>query len=69
MSEFAIASAPRTATIPVRELAPWAVLGGAVLMALLYVVGLEQGALAAVQGDVLHEVLHDGRHLLGFPCH
>lgn len=69
MSENVDASLPRTAAIPVREIGPWAVLGGVVLLALLYVAGLEQGATAAVPGDVLHEVLHDGRHLLGFPCH
>ena len=35
----------------------------------LYFVGAEQGATSVVGGTMLHEFLHDGRHLLGFPCH
>ncbi|GIU84020.1 MAG: hypothetical protein KatS3mg008_0795 [Acidimicrobiales bacterium] len=27
------------------------------------------GAKAAAAGNWLHEVFHDGRHLLGVPCH
>jgi putative cobalt transporter subunit CbtB len=54
--------------ISLRELAPWALFAGALLM-LLYLVGLDQGALSLVPGRGLHEFLHDGRHLLGFPCH
>jgi cobalt transporter subunit CbtB len=69
MSDTVHASLPGAAAVPVREIGPWAVVAGVALLALLYVVGLEQGATAAVPGDLLHEVLHDGRHLLGFPCH
>jgi cobalt transporter subunit CbtB len=39
------------------------------LLALVYFVGMEQGAAALFEGDVVHEWVHDGRHLLGFPCH
>ncbi|OLT11336.1 cobalt transporter [Pseudonocardia sp. CNS-139] len=60
-------SAP--APIPLREIAPWAVLGGVVLLALLYLVGMDQGATSVFSGETLHEFVHDGRHLLGFPCH
>lgn len=42
----------------------------------LYAVAFDQGLLAAqltdaaaASGGVLHEVFHDGRHLLGVPCH
>jgi hypothetical protein len=35
----------------------------------LYFVGAEQGATALVSGHAVHEFVHDGRHLLGFPCH
>ncbi len=51
---------------------------GAVLLALLalYAVFLDQGQLLSpVLGDVaatanyVHEFAHDGRHLLGAPCH
>jgi hypothetical protein len=55
--------------IPVRELLPWAVFGGVLLLMLLYFVGAEQGATAMFSGTSVHEFLYDGRHLLGFPCH
>ena len=32
-------------------------------------VGFGEGASAMAPGGSLHEWLHDGRHLLGFPCH
>lgn len=60
-------SAP--AVIPLNEVVPWAVFAGAVLLSLLYLVGMDQGATSLIPGSVLHEFLHDGRHLLGFPCH
>ncbi|WP_054816708.1 CbtB domain-containing protein [Nocardia arizonensis] len=43
---------------------------GAVLLALLtlYLVGFDQGAISR-SGMFLHELMHDGRHLLGVPCH
>lgn len=39
-------------------------------LVVLYFVGLDQGA-TSVFGNTtyIHEFLHDGRHLLGFPCH
>lgn len=43
-----------------------------VLVALFmyYLIGVEQGTVALF-GDnmVVHEWVHDARHLLGFPCH
>ena len=36
---------------------------------LLYFVGAEEGATSLVAGHYVHEFVHDGRHLLGFPCH
>jgi hypothetical protein len=57
------------APIPLREIAPWALFGGVILLALLYLVGLDQGATSVFPGELLHEFVHDGRHLLGFPCH
>jgi hypothetical protein len=55
--------------IPVAELLPWALFGGLLLMLAIYFVGAEQGATALIHGRNVHEFLHDGRHLLGFPCH
>jgi hypothetical protein len=55
--------------IPARELLPWVAFAGVLLLLLLYVVGLEQGATSVIGGHWIHEFVHDGRHLLGFPCH
>jgi hypothetical protein len=55
--------------IPLRELLPWVVFGGLLMLLALYFVGAEQGATSLVPGMYVHEFVHDGRHLLGFPCH
>lgn len=55
--------------IPLREVLPWAVFAGAILLTMLYLVGLDQGATSVFSGQMLHEFMHDGRHLLGVPCH
>ncbi|AWK76791.1 cobalt transporter (plasmid) [Rhodococcus oxybenzonivorans] len=57
------------APIPIRELLPWAVFFGVLMLVLLHFVGTEQGALTVFSGESVHEWVHDGRHLLGFPCH
>ena len=54
--------------ISVTELWPWALFGLA-LMLLIYFVGIDEGAASVVPGSMVHEWVHDGRHLLGFPCH
>jgi hypothetical protein len=38
------------------------------LMLLTYLVAFDQGAVSQ-SGMYLHELMHDGRHLLGVPCH
>jgi hypothetical protein len=63
------AARPLPTPIPLREVLPWAVFAGVVLLSLLYLVGLDQGATSLFSGSMIHEFLHDGRHLLGFPCH
>jgi hypothetical protein len=55
--------------IPLRELMPWVVFGGLLMLLLIYFVGAEQGATSLIHGRAVHEFVHDGRHLLGFPCH
>ncbi|MER7762287.1 CbtB-domain containing protein [Streptomyces sp. NPDC097619] len=57
------------APIPVRAVLPWAVFVGTLMLIALYFVGAEQGATAVFSGEAVHEWVHDGRHLLGFPCH
>jgi len=60
---------PAVPAIPVREVLPWAVFAGVLALLVLYFVGAEQGALSLFSGTGIHEFVHDGRHLLGFPCH
>jgi Probable cobalt transporter subunit (CbtB) len=54
--------------ISLRDIWPWALFIVA-LLTMLYMVGVEQGAASLTSGNVIHEWMHDGRHLLGFPCH
>lgn len=63
------AAAAPAAAIPVSDALPWVVFGGLLLLLTVYFVGAEQGAASLVNGAYVHEYLHDGRHLLGFPCH
>jgi hypothetical protein len=53
--------------IPLRDLWPWALVA-ALLLAVLYLVTLDQGAVSRA-GLFLHELMHDGRHVLALPCH
>ena len=55
--------------IPLRQILPWAVLCGLLCLIAIYFVGAEEGATALIGGTAVHEFVHDGRHLLGFPCH
>ena len=55
--------------IPLREIMPWAIFGALLAVVLLYFVGAEQGVTSLISGQTVHEFVHDGRHLLGFPCH
>ncbi len=60
---------PALPTIPLRGLAPWLIFAAFILVLAVYFVGAEQGATSLVSGTWVHEFVHDGRHLLGFPCH
>lgn len=57
------------APFPLREALPWIVFAGLLLLLGVYFVGAEQGATSIFKGTYVHEFVHDGRHLLGFPCH
>lgn len=69
MSPAVLAGTTRPAAIPLREIIPWLLFGGVLSLLALYFVGVEQGAAALFPGSLVHEYVHDGRHLLGFPCH
>lgn len=53
--------------IPLRDLRP-ALLAAAFALLVMAVVSLDTSAVSQT-GAVLHELMHDGRHLLGVPCH
>ncbi|MBD0707812.1 MULTISPECIES: CbtB domain-containing protein [unclassified Streptomyces] len=75
MAETAVSAALSTpsvavpAPLPVRAVLPWALFVGLLALIALYFVGAEQGATSLFAGSDVHEWVHDGRHLLGFPCH
>jgi hypothetical protein len=71
MASSAAPATGTTAIIPIslKAIAPWAVFFGILMLVLLYFVGAEQGATSVISGESVHEWVHDGRHLLGFPCH
>lgn len=53
--------------LPLRDLRP-ALLAALIASAGLALVSLDTSSLLA-SGSLLHELMHDGRHLLGVPCH
>jgi hypothetical protein len=69
MTSAVFAPTAEPVAIPVGEVLPWAIFAGLILMLAIYFVGAEQGATSLLSGMYVHEFVHDGRHLLGFPCH
>ena len=64
------AAGPRPVAIPVSATLPWLV--GALVLGLLiyYFIGIDEGATSVFGNSmVVHELVHDARHFLGFPCH
>lgn len=64
-----IAASPDQAASPIPARA-WAVV--ALAMFVMYLVTFEAGPVSEILGQgatFLHEGFHDGRHLLGVPCH
>jgi hypothetical protein len=64
-----VAPTVEIAPIPIGALAPWAFFFGLVGALALFFVSADQGAISLPAGVAIHEWVHDGRHLLGFPCH
>jgi hypothetical protein len=56
-------------SIPLAELAPWALFFGLLAVLVLFFISADQGAISLPAGNAIHEWVHDGRHLLGYPCH
>ena len=68
MSDSSAVQGSLAQPIPWREILPWGLFIVVALLA-LYFVGIEEGATSLIPGMYVHEFVHDGRHLLGFPCH
>lgn len=51
------------------EIPAWAWLVVALALATIYALSMENGATLKAGASVLHEFFHDGRHMLGVPCH
>jgi hypothetical protein len=59
----------RPVPIPIGEIVPWLAFGGFLALLCIYFIGAEQGAASLFSGHYLHEFVHDGRHIMAFPCH
>ena len=56
--------------IPGSKAVLWLVGTALFAIAVYYFVGVDQGAWSVFGNDThIHELVHDGRHFLGFPCH
>lgn len=53
-------------TLEVRALLPWLVFGTLLAMSIVFFI---TAAISLPAGTAIHEWVHDGRHLLGYPCH
>ncbi|MCW2809784.1 MAG: hypothetical protein JWP61_242 [Friedmanniella sp.] len=72
MSDVRVQVAPAPLALPVfslRQVLPWLAFAALLLLAGMYFLAAEQGAVSVFAGNAVHEWTHDGRHLLGFPCH
>ncbi len=69
MSHIIHAPAARPVPIPLGEILPWAAFAGLLALLSIYFVGAEQGATSLIFGHNVHEFVHDGRHIMAFPCH
>ena len=64
--------APAAVAVPpfsLSQVLPWLIFAGLLLVVAMYFVSADQGATALFAGNAVHEWTHDGRHVLGFPCH
>ena len=71
MSQASIAATPEVdiPSIPVVQLAPWAAFVFLAAAIVLFFISADQGIISIPSGTAVHEWVHDGRHLLGYPCH
>ena len=69
MAQTAVAPAVEVPSIPLGQIAPWAVFFGLLATLVIFFISADQGAVSIPSGNAVHEWVHDSRHLLGYPCH
>jgi Probable cobalt transporter subunit (CbtB) len=69
MAQTAAAPVVEVPSIPLGQIAPWAVFFGLLATLVIFFISADQGAISLPAGTAIHEWVHDGRHLLGYPCH
>ncbi len=69
MSQATAVPEVTTPSIPLGQIAPWALFYGLLAVLVIFFISADQGAVSIPSGTAIHEWVHDGRHLLGFPCH
>jgi hypothetical protein len=62
---MAVAAPPFSLT----QVLPWLIFAAMLFLVAWYFISAEQSAISIFSGTAVHEWVHDGRHLLGFPCH
>jgi hypothetical protein len=71
--EIPMAATPGSLITPTTRILPrWAAPAAALALAAMWAVVFEGGVVSNAVSDTgsfLHELFHDGRHLLGAPCH
>ena len=68
LSQPTAASTPLV--LPATRAVLWLVGTALFAFAVYYFIGVDQGAISVFGNDThIHELVHDGRHFLGFPCH
>jgi len=61
---------PIPVVLPVSAAALWLFVTTVIALAVYYFIGIDQGATSVFGSDMhIHELVHDARHFLGFPCH
>ncbi len=58
-----------TAELVRRRVPLWTWLVLVLALVAVYALTLENGATLRAGASVVHELFHDGRHLIGVPCH
>ena len=64
-----VSGAAEIPAIPLRELLPWLLFAGLISLLVIFFISADQGAISIPSGTAIHEWVHDGRHMLAFPCH